>query len=305
MGPRYFLGVDIGGSSAKHALVDSKGSITREGAFPTNSGDTLEAFLDRLFRVIDDARFVGIDGVGISTLGIVEPRTGTVLAGAENLPFLMGQSLKRLVARRYPDLRIRVANDIKAALRGELWLGAAVNSRSAFMLAFGTGLGGAYLLGSRIVEGAHLRAGEVGYTSSSLPGVSLEQRTSTKNLVTRARGVLGLPEVDGPEFFRRVGQGDPICLSLLEEWTQEVSRFVADLILILDLEKVIIGGAVSAQGEGLVSRLRVAVDQRLPPEFHGQCTIVAAQFGNAAGLLGAVYPLVKLYRVRTQIGLEE
>lgn len=287
-----FLGIDIGGTSAKCALIDETGEILRRGSFATGLSVSRDVFLASLLRTIDDAKERSIDGLGICCLGIVDPKSGQVLGGVENMPYLNGLNLKELLTRRYPDLPVCVGNDVKAVARGEQWVGAAKGCRNFACIALGTGLGGAIVLDGSLVEGAHFRAGEICYMDYRGGDDYLEKHTSTKRVMEQAARKLGRESIDGFEFFELVRAGNAICATVLDGWIQRIAGVVANMIVLLDLEMVIIGGGISREADILIPRLRQAVDNRLPPDFRKQTRIAAAKHAGDAGVLGAVRPLV-------------
>lgn len=289
---RQFLAIDIGGTSAKCARITEDAQIVFRAQFETGIAVSKEQFLNSFFRTVDDAVVCGVVGVGICSLGIVDSRTGVIVGGVENMPYLAGLNLRELIMKRYPGLRVHISNDVKAVARGERWVGAARGCRNFACFALGTGLGGAVVIDGRLVEGAHFRAGEVCYTDYRGENDYLEKYTSTKYVMEQAAGELGIDQIDGFEFFRLVRVGDATCLSILDRWVERIARFVANSIVLLDLEKVIIGGGVSREEDILIPRLTVAVNGMLPPDFRGQTEISAAGFAGDAGILGAVATLV-------------
>jgi predicted NBD/HSP70 family sugar kinase len=139
-----------------------------------------------------------------------------------------------------------------------------------------------------LVEGAHFRAGEVCYLYYRSNDDYYEKRVSTGAVMKQAADRLSLPGIDGVAFFKRARMGDKVCLELLDCWMEELSRMFANLVVILDIEKIILGGGISSERELLLPRIRSAVDRRLPPGMRGQTCIEAALCANNAGMLGAV-----------------
>lgn len=288
---KQYLGIDIGGTSAKCAVIDQTGKILHKDSFATGTAVSQEQFLHSLLRTADNAVKCGIVGIGICCLGIVNSHTGEILGGVENMPYLNGLNLKTLLSQRYPKLPICISNDVKAVARGEQWLGAAKDCRSFACVALGTGLGGAVVIDGRLVEGAHFRAGEICYTDYHDSDEYLEKHTSTMHVMEQAAGELGVAGIDGFAFFRMVRDGNAVCCAVLDQWIGRIARFIANILVLLDLEAVIIGGGVSREGDVLIPLLSKAVDERLPPAFRGQARIVAAKHAGDAGVLGAVSSL--------------
>ena len=97
----------------------------------------------------------------------------------------------------------------------------------------------------------------------------------------------GCPNLTGPEFFERAFQKDPVCLELFTHWAQRTGRVFANMALLLDMQGIVVGGGISAQGDALTLPLQRAMDSCLPVSFRDSCRVVPAQLGNHAALLGA------------------
>ena len=120
----------------------------------------------------------------------------------------------------------------------------------------------------------------------------LEKHVSTKWVLEAAAKEIGLPELNGFDFFDLVRRGNPVCEGILNVWMDDISRVIANIIILLDIELVVIGGGISAERELILPRILSYVDRRLPPEMRGQTRIETAMCANRAGVLGAVMPLI-------------
>lgn len=282
-----FLAIDIGGTTMKGALVSRTGALEYIGSLPTGSSLSHPELENALSRLCSRAEArTGIDGVGISTLGILDDQ-GTILGGAENIPCLEGFSFRTFFARRLPGVPAEAVNDASAAALGEKWQGAAREMESFLCVAFGTGIGGGLVLNGKPWRGANGRAGEIGYWDFAGPQQYWEREDSAVSLIYTARLRTGCPDLTGPEFFERAFQKDPVCLELFTRWAQRTGRVFANMALLLDMQGIVVGGGISAQGDALTLPLQRAMDSCLPVSFRGSCRVVPAQLGNHAALLGA------------------
>lgn len=288
MKKRECLGIDIGGTTAKYAIIGEDGSVRNEDFFPTGQKMNRQEFLQELFQVTDRAIEEDVVGIGICSPGILDPRSGSIVGATENLPFLTGMNLKNFLRERYADLPVYINNDAKAAALGERWMGAARGCENYCCITFGTGLGGAFVIDSKLVEGVHFRAGEIGYLNYRGKKDYLEKKVSTGHLMKIAATRLGIDQINGIQFFERIRKKDPICEKILDEWVEELGRFIANILIMLDLEKIIIGGGISNEKEILFPRLNRKVRELMPEQFYDEFEIVMAQCCNHAGMLGAV-----------------
>lgn len=285
---KHFLGIDIGGTAAKCAIISDEGEIVSRSAFDTGIAVSKEKFISSIYHVVDDAIAKKVGGIGICSLGIVNSKTGQIIGAVENMPYLYNMNIRDLILSRYPEIPVFVSNDVKSVARGEQWMGAAKGCRNFFCVALGTGVGAVIVIDSKVIEGVHYRAGEVCYMNYKSPHDYLEKYISTKHVMDIAAVELGVAEIDGFKFFQLVREGVPIAMKILNEWICKIARFVANLIVILDVEKVIIGGGISSEKNILIPRIAEAVEQMLPAAFRGETIIEGAKCANDAGVLGAV-----------------
>lgn len=289
-GMEYF-GIDIGGTSTKYAKVDSRGAIKERGSFDTFRSMSREAFLEEIFRVCDTAVSEGVQGIGISSLGVIDSESGCYLGGLQNLPALQGLNLKETLGARYPGLPVIILNDAKAAALGELWVGEGRDCSSLLCITLGTGIGGALVVNGKLVHGFHKRAGEVGYADYKSEDDFTEAHFSTEAVMKRMSQKVNEP-MDGFKFFKKCYNKEPEYLAALEEWMRGVARLIANLCLLLDPQKVLIGGGISSEYEILIPMLTKFTDEMMPAEFRGQTVIAPAGNSYNAGILGAVAGLI-------------
>lgn len=289
-GMEYF-GIDIGGTSTKYARVDSSGVIGERGSFETFRSMTREVFLKEIFSACDKALSKGVRGIGISSLGVIDSESGSYLGGVQNLPALQGLNLKETLESRYPGLPVVILNDAKAAALGELWIGEGKGCSSLLCITLGTGIGGALVVNGKLVHGFHNRAGEVGYSNYISESDFAETHFSTEAVMTKISEKIGEP-MDGFKFFKKCYNKEPEYLAALEDWMRGVARLIANLCLLVDPQKVLIGGGISSENEIIIPMLTQFTDEMMPAEFRGQTLIAPAGNSYNAGILGAVAGLI-------------
>lgn len=145
------LGVDLGGTNIKAALVDEAGYILREISKPTNLPRPAESVCDDIIGLCREL-MVGNDvrGIGVGCPGTVDDSCGMVLY-SNNLAwfdFAMGPYLEQRL-----QVPVRLANDANAAALGEALAGCAKNADSAVILTLGTGVGGGVVLNGKLLTG--------------------------------------------------------------------------------------------------------------------------------------------------------
>ena len=156
------IGIDLGGTNIKGALVSAEGDILKEFSLPTRVGLGPEAVAARIGQVImqlSDGE-AAIGGVGVGCPGTVDDASGVVRFAA-NLSFANFDL--RSALRAYTSLPIRLGNDANAAALGEALFGCGKGAESTIVVTLGTGVGGGVVLGGRLLTGYTGAASELGH----------------------------------------------------------------------------------------------------------------------------------------------
>ncbi|MGM7723479.1 ROK family protein [Metabacillus sp. Hm71] len=285
-----YLAIDIGGTFIKYALLNDQMQLHGHRQIETKENIN-QAILKQVESIISHvADEVNISGVGISTAGIVDREKGEILYAGPTIKNYKGTAFKAYLSRKF-HFPVHVENDVNAALMGELWLGAARNEKDVFCITLGTGIGGAYFH-QEIMDGCHHQANSVGYMLyDPVTKTNYEARASTAALNMIIEKELG-KGLSAKDVFDRARLGEGRCMSIIESWCKEVARGLAQIILLIDPESILIGGGISRQGEFLLTKIQTQVEQFLPDHFL-KTEIKIAQLYNDAALYGAVYPFFK------------
>ncbi len=308
-GDRYTLGADVGGTAVKFAVTDAAGESLVRGEVRTDPAGIDGTLAGLAAAVREAASGIVLAGVGLACAGIVSPRTGR-LGRAPNLPGWEGNGLTDAVRRAFGDLPVVVANDVNAALVGEARLGAGRGYADLVMIALGTGVGGAVMVDGRVLTGAHDGAGEIGHMILDPDGPQctcgargcLEAYAGSWALV-RAAAERADAAGAGEPFRRAVAEaggrldpsalhglaaaGDPDARDLLAAAGRVLGVAVANLVNILDPQRMIIGGGVARAGEYLLGPCRDAARSRIMSPAGRDVDLVPAELGPHAAALGA------------------
>lgn len=291
---KQWISVDVGGTEIKYAVFAENGNIVFHDKRKTPSGAANIRIPEAVMTIVQEMmdRYGLMQGVGISTAGVVDTRSGEIIFAGGTIPEYKGTNLKRALEERF-GLETKVANDVNAAAVGEWWRGAAEGVDDFFCMTLGTGIGGALFCGGQLVTGAHYRAGEIGHSLyDKNSGTTYEQRASMSALLKQAANKL--PDFDGSGFtlFEEARAGNKPYLAVIDRWTEEIARGIADIIVMADPALIVIGGGVSEQGDYLLNKMKLQVSSFLPPGF-SQSELAVAKLGNKAALYGAIYPYFK------------
>src|SRR5581483_9268912 len=160
------LAVDLGGTHATCAVVEERKIIaSRKLDLDSAHGlaSVLPQFADTFHSLLEQLKLKPQDcaGVAFGSCNIVDSRTGRALATNRQWDDAPSLDLNAW-SRQARDLPLRPENDARMALLGEVYAGAAVGFADVVMITLGTGIGGAAMIGGRLLRGKHAQAGNLG-----------------------------------------------------------------------------------------------------------------------------------------------
>lgn len=301
------LGLDVGGTEIKAALVNGEGDIIASERAPTpkslsNLRQTLHRFAENL-RLKD----ANLRGVGVGCKGIIDPYTTEVLALPGELNYLEKLRLSEIVTPALPvPCPVAADNDARVALVGEHVWGAARGRKNAIMLTLGTGVGGAILSNGKILRGAGGVAGHMGHITVDPDGGicicgnrgCLETVFSARAIEAEAfaaihRGVkTQLLEMKSHppscnDIFECARKGDEVARIVVARATRILGSTIAGLVHVLDPEIVILGGQITQAGDFLFKTIQQEIDWRTRYLIRREVPAVKAQVADPSGVVGA------------------
>lgn len=296
---------DVGGTEIKYSVMDEQMNRFDAGSVPTPQ-DTQEHFLDALYQLYLPHKDE-VEGIAMAVPGFVNTRTGYLTNGGALL-YNTDTPLGQLLAEKC-GCRVLLENDGKAAAMAELQAGALQGCCNAAVFIIGTGVGGGIIANGQLVRGVHFTAGEYSFVNTNADEWENTEKTmacqcSTKYLLKWYRARKGLPAdapMDGRRFFEAANAGEPEALDVLERFCHAVTVQIYNLTVLLDVEKVAIGGGISKQPL-LLETLRRVYDglfasRRDSPYMKGlpRCQIVPCAFSSEANQVGALYAYLQAF----------
>ncbi|HEY3244617.1 MAG TPA: ROK family protein [Phycisphaerae bacterium] len=312
MPAKYAVGIDLGGTNIKVALVTTVGEIVSKLSAPTGAERGPDAVMDDMARLAQEAIAgaraspTDVVGAGIGSPGPLTHREGMIYKAA-NLPGFVNVRLAAGIAQR-TGLRAVLDNDANAAAFGEFWNGAGRGCRDMVMLTLGTGVGSGVIVDGALVRGHFDNAGELGhmivqpggrlcgcgqhgcleqYASSAGVGrrVADEVRagaSSSLEPMVRAGAVIG-----GSEVAAAAKSGDPLALRIWDEACYYLAIGCVNIQHAFNPAKVVLAGGMSKAGAFLVEAVKkhyMALRWKLLDDIP---EIAIAELGNDAGVVGA------------------
>ncbi|MEX0601143.1 MAG: ROK family protein [Rhodothermales bacterium] len=312
---RYAVGIDLGGTRIKAALVErDKGSVY-EIAQETEAEHGPDHVLDRigeLVRKIDaETPDLPLSGIGIGAPGAINwERTSVIYP--PNLPGWEVVDIRQELSARLNDGRpVFVENDANLAGLGSAHYGMGRPFPSFIMITLGTGVGGAIIYNNKIFRGTTGAAGEIGHVTIDFEGNvdrygiagAIEAYLGQKflshygryKLLTRHESRVhelagdDLKDLTPLVLYQAALDGDEPAREVLNWAGHKLGVVLGSAINLLDIRKVVVGGGLSAAGDFIFEAARRSVREYAIPDHRDDIEIVRETLGNEAGMLGAAH----------------
>ena len=301
---KKIIGVDIGGTAIKFALMDTQGKIEKKWSISTNiseKGRFIPAEIgSSIYRSIDKDTLKEIEGIGIGVPGAISSDGETVVR-AVNLDWAQ-LPLKKIIKHEL-GIEACLLNDANAAALGEMWKGAARGRKNLLFVTLGTGVGGGIILNGEVLNGCHSAGGEIGHipirsNENRLCGCGgrncLETFASANGLVLSMRIKLeqlneSWPAITPPIIVEKAAQNDEAAKEVLNEFLTVLAQALAGIMNTIDVEEIIIGGGLSEAGASLLDPLKEKLENYVFPQIRNHFSLKKALLGNDAGVYGAAY----------------
>ena len=310
MFPHMYIGVDLGGTNIKAALINGDGKIIMEQSTPTGLPRPAESVCDDIADLCSDmiaGSDVPVLGVGIGCPGTID---GSYVLYSNNLDwhdFDMGSYLTQKI-----HLPVFIANDANVAAFGEAQVGCAKGSDSAVIITLGTGVGGGVVINGRLIVGYTGAASEPGHMvindsddaplctcgrrgcleayASATALIRMTKETASKHPSSALATFVNAQEkVTGKTAFDVAEIGDPFAVEIVQTYIHSLAVGIANLINIFFPEVIGLSGGVANQGEKILVPLREEVYKMVFGYSYAkkQTKITMCRLGYKAGIIGA------------------
>ena len=298
MSSKLTVGIDVGATRIKMALVDRRGSLSfrREIDTPLNTNKVylINSVVNNVGEIIAESKAKKKDilGIGIGVPGPVDSKKGLVryfpnIKGWKNTP------LKSILEKRL-GLKTALDNDVNAMTIGEYMFGAGKGAKNLICLTLGTGVGGGIIINGKIYRGSTMAAGEIGHIPINEKGprcncrgiACLERYIGNRYILQRAKDIFG--KTITLERLSKLGRkGNKKALKIWEDVGKYLAIALIGVVNLLNPDMIIIGGGVSNAGNLILGPLRKEVGSRAMKDQALHVKIVRAKLGDNAGIIGA------------------
>ncbi|WP_163652758.1 ROK family glucokinase [Listeria sp. PSOL-1] len=313
---KKLIGVDLGGTSVKMAILTKDGEVEEKWSIKTNISDNGSHIVKELGDSLNQKLTeLGLDnqqfyGVGMGTPGTVNYEKG-IVKGAYNLNWSKEQHVRDGLAR-ITGLSIFLDNDANVAALGERWKGAGEGGANVVFVTLGTGVGGGIFAEGQILHGVRGAAGEIGHvtvmpengyqctcgkkgcleTVASATGIVRVAKEMAKEFsdVSELKQLISdEKEITSKKVFDLGKKNDQLAVAVIDRISFYLALALSHIGNMLNPEKIIIGGGVSAAGDSLLKPIVSYFEKMVFPVVRESTKISIATLGNDAGIIGAAW----------------
>ncbi len=288
---KYYIGIDIGGTNLRAAILDEECNLIDKLKISNEVEKGPEYNLDKLILGIKETwADKEIISVGVGCPGPLDIRSGTILV-TPNLRTWEYFKLKEYLENKF-NLPVFVNNDANVAGYSEAMVGAGKGAESVYYMTLSTGIGGGFIYKGEIVSGFNSIAAEIGnmiinentYKHSNMNYGGLEGQCSGVNIARISSEIIGR-ELTTKDVFEGAKQGNVELQKMLSEWVINVSKAIANIIVTVDPEVIVLGGSVIINNPSYLNKIKEETQKRV---FDGiKINIKLAEIGDDTGLIGA------------------
>lgn len=299
----YVIGVDLGGTQLRAALVSAHGEILAQQRVPSLVAEGPAAVVARIAALVGrvsvalppDAALLGL---GLGSPGPLDPHAGMVFA-PPNLPGWRDVPLRDMVAAA-TGLPVELGNDADAAAVGEHRFGGGAGCQHLVYVTVSTGIGGGVIADGRLMRGRRGIGGELGYLVLDAAAGTFWEDLASGTALGRA-AAMAMPEHPGSALHalatpatvtaahvaRAAAAGDGLAGELMEREAHYLGMGFASILHIFSPEVVLVGGSVATANPALLERAAAIAHARVIDDLYRAAPILPATLGDNAGVLGA------------------
>ena len=311
---KKIIGIDLGGTSIKFAILTQEGEIQEKWSIKTNILDEgshiVEEMIESIQHRLSLLNLSAEDflGIGMGSPGVVDRVKGTVI-GAYNLNWKTLQPVKEQIEKA-TGIPFFIDNDANVASLGERWMGAGDNQPDVVFMTLGTGVGGGIVAEGKLLHGVAGAAGELGHITVDFdqPIPCTCGKKGCLETVASATGIVNLTrryadeyagdaelkklidngeEVTAKTVFDLAKENDELALIVYRNFSRYLGISCANIASVLNPSTIVIGGGVSAAGQFLLDGVQKVYDENTFPQVRTTTKLALATLGNDAGVIGA------------------
>jgi glucokinase len=298
MSKRLAIGVDLGGTNLRAALVTENGEVIRKVKEPVS-----EEVIDLTLRLAGGFSGEEISGIGIGVAGIIDREGGKILI-SPNLPAVNGVSLVSIIKEKF-RVPVFIENDANAAAFGEKWVGIGKDFSNFVLFTLGTGIGGGIIHDKKLLR----VAAEMGHITIHTDGEKchcgnsgcLESYASARAILSKVisalesgresilRGLFNgnFYKLTAEDIYRAALDGDMLAWEMLKDAGKNLGIGIASIINVMSPEAIILAGGLTGAWDIYIQEAIREASRRSFKELFNKVKIIPSLLGDDAGVIGS------------------
>jgi len=295
---KFAIGIDLGGTNLRVALVSEEGEIARK-IRKTSAERVFETLVESVGELMHD----DVCGIGLGVAGLIDRRHGRVFT-SPNLRAIEGVDIVNRLRDQF-NLPVFIENDANVAALGEKVSGAGRGFDNFVLLTLGTGIGGGIIHKGELLD----VSAEVGHMSISADSQKcqcgnigcLENYASARAMISRAVDMLekgqesllkecckgSIYKLTPEDIYKAALEGDTLSREVLREAGKALGVGLANLINILSPEAIILTGGLIGAWNIYVQEAIKEASRRAFKDLVDSVKIIPSSLGDEAGIVGA------------------
>ncbi|AKL97808.1 ROK family protein [Endomicrobium proavitum] len=308
MSAKYYLGIDMGGTNIKIAIVNNKGSIVEESVIATDINAKPETIVKSIVEkasVLKNYRNTKTAGVGIA--GDVDCLKG-IVRFSPNLPKWKKINLKEML-EKLTKKKVFVDNDANTAAIGAFCLDVMEKSSNLVCVTLGTGVGGGIIINKKLYIGASCTAGEIGHITIDPKGLRckcgntgcIETFVGAKYLSAYAAKYFkenksalmdkliakDYSKITPKILHAAAVKGDKVAKAVWNYAGEKLGILISDILNFINPDTIVLCGGISHAGKYLLDPLKKEIEKRAFKSSRKACKIIVSGYTNKLGVVGA------------------
>ena len=276
------IGIDLGGTNVKAALVTKKGKIIKRYETATEAKKGAKRVIDNIISAINEVKSGKISGIGIGSPGPMDYKN-SIITNPVNLPF-RNVPVKKIIQKKF-SLPVLLDNDAKCFTLAEAVFGQGKKYENVVGITLGTGFGCGLVVNKKIYHGRS-NATEFGHATIDYDGIKSKSRNngSIEEYVS-TRGITGLfdNKTEPKEIYHLALRGNKKAILAYKKMGYYLGIGLANIIYAFDPDIIIVGGKISNSWKFFSKAMHKTVKERY---FSKPCRIVKSNLKDG-GILGA------------------
>ena len=248
---KTYIGVDLGGTNVRAAIVDEEGNVLVQKKSPSYAQEGKEKVMDTIINLIKSLPdYESCSGIGVGVPGPCDEKTGSMVL-ATNLPGFEGYSIANKLEETF-HMPSFIDNDANVAALAEALVGAGKGKKVVYYVTLSTGIGGGLVINGECISGKHGFTGEIANIIidrnrskvNYLAVGAIENEASGTAITRKANEKASKKYKHAGEVFEDAHNGDPVAKEIVDNVARDLAQLFATIACVCDPDIFILGGGM-------------------------------------------------------------